>query len=112
MPKKNGNDLVKRVVVQESNVREGTAQLRVTIPKDIASVCGWEKGADEKPQQLYRVDEDPREEHNVFGEHPKLEKELTELIKQTVANGRSTPGPAQQNDVPVDWTKFLGDMAK
>jgi len=38
------NDLIKRVVVQESNVREGTAQLRVTIPKDIASVVGWEKG--------------------------------------------------------------------
>jgi len=38
------NDLIKRVVVQESNVREGTAQLRVTIPKDIASVVGWAKG--------------------------------------------------------------------
>lgn len=39
------NDLVKRVVVQELNIREGTSQLRVTIPKDIALVVGWEKGS-------------------------------------------------------------------
>lgn len=69
---------------------------------------GWEKSTDEKLQQLYRVDEDPREEHNLFGEHPELEIQLTELMEQIVANGRSTPGPAQQNDVSVDWKRFLG----
>lgn len=73
---------------------------------------GWAKGSDEKPQQLYRVDQDPAEERNLFGEHPELEKQLTELMEQVVANGRSTPGPTQQNDVEVDWKRFLGKIAE
>ena len=29
------------------------------------------------------------------------------LMKETVENGRSTPGPEQKNDVRVRWEKFL-----
>ena len=42
------------------------------------------KAAIEKPQQLYQVDEDPTEEHNLFGEHPELEKQLTQLMEKIV----------------------------
>jgi arylsulfatase A len=67
---------------------------------------GWAKGTDSKPQQLYRVDEDPTEENNLFGDYPEREQQLTKLMEQIVANGRSTPGPLQKNDVQVDWKKF------
>jgi arylsulfatase A-like enzyme len=68
---------------------------------------GWAKGSDDKPQQLYRLDEDPTEEHNLFGQHQQLEEQLTEQMARIVAAGRSTPGPSQQNDMPVDWRRFL-----
>ena len=68
---------------------------------------GWAKGSDEKPQQLYHVDDDPTEERNLFGKHPELEKQLAQLMEKIVTDGRSTPGPVQQNDVPVDWRKFV-----
>jgi hypothetical protein len=44
---------------------------------------------------------DPGETKNLHTQHPELAAELTALLKKYVADGRSTPGPKQANDVPV-----------
>jgi arylsulfatase A len=67
---------------------------------------GWGKSSDMRAQQLYQLDDDPGEERNVFEDHPDLVKELTSTMQQIVDSGRSTPGPAQRNDVAVHWTQF------
>lgn len=54
--------------------------------------------------QLYNLKDDPGEKTNVIEKHPKIAEELTQLLGDTVKNGRSTPGPAQ-NDVEVSWRK-------
>lgn len=47
--------------------------------------------------QLYNLDTDPSERLNLYGTCPEVEKELTDLLTAYVRNGRSTPGPVQQN---------------
>jgi arylsulfatase A len=59
--------------------------------------------------QLYDMAADPGETTNLQKQHPAEVKRLTELLMQYVAEGRSTPGPAQKNDVKVDvWKKNAG----
>ena len=38
---------------------------------------------------------------NEYREHPEIVAQLTKLLEKTVADGRSTPGSALKNDVPV-----------
>jgi len=57
------------------------------------------------PGQLYNLAADIGETKNLYAQHPEIVAELTALLKKTVEDGRSTPGPKQQNDVPVDWEK-------
>jgi arylsulfatase A-like enzyme len=52
--------------------------------------------------QLFDMAHDIGEQHNVQGEHPEVVGRLTKLLEKYVADGRSTPGAAQQNAVPVD----------
>lgn len=56
--------------------------------------------------QLYDIQADPGEQQNVQAEHPEKVREMVALLKQLVADGRSTPGPKQKNDVPVDIWKL------
>jgi arylsulfatase A-like enzyme len=56
--------------------------------------------------QLYDMQADPGEMHNLQAEHPGKVRELVALLKQQVADGRSTPGPRQANDAPVDIWKL------
>ncbi len=58
------------------------------------------------PVQLYNLAEDIAEEHNIADQHPDKVRELTALLETLVANGRSTLGPRQSNEVPVDIFKF------
>jgi arylsulfatase A-like enzyme len=51
--------------------------------------------------QLYDLDVDASETKNVYAENPRVVEKLTKLLEQYVANGRSTPGPPQSNDVSV-----------
>jgi len=67
---------------------------------------GWTKGGDEHPAQLYNLADDLGETRNLYVEKPELVTELTALMEQLVNKGRSTPGPEQKNDVPVEWKKF------
>jgi arylsulfatase A len=52
--------------------------------------------------QLFDMAHDIGEQRNVQDEHPDVVRRLTSLLEKYVADGRSTPGGAQQNAVPVD----------
>lgn len=51
--------------------------------------------------QLYDLAADPAETKNLHTENPVVVARLTQLLDAWIANGRSTAGPRQQNDVPV-----------
>ncbi|MET6997626.1 sulfatase family protein [Chitinophaga defluvii] len=55
--------------------------------------------------QLYNMQSDVSEQLNVATQHPDVVKQLTGLMEQYVANGRSTPGKSLQNNVKVDLWK-------
>ncbi|MBN1864662.1 MAG: arylsulfatase [Victivallales bacterium] len=56
--------------------------------------------------QLYDMESDPGEKNNLQSEHKDKVKELLSMLKRQIADGRSTPGLRQQNDVPVDIWKL------
>ncbi len=45
------------------------------------------------------------EQKNEYNQHPEIVAKLTALLEKYVAEGRSTPGVAQTNDVPVSIVK-------
>lgn len=55
----------------------------------------------DEPGELFNIREDLGERRNLFAERPEIVRELKALLEQYKANGRSTPGPKQANDVPV-----------
>jgi arylsulfatase A-like enzyme len=62
--------------------------------------------------QLYNLATDLGETTNRWAEQPELVAELTATMARLVADGRSTPGAKQANDVPVRWQRFLRAPAK
>jgi arylsulfatase A-like enzyme len=68
---------------------------------------GWSKGRGDQPAQLYNLAEDLAEAKNLYAEKPEIVAELTAAMQRIVEAGRSTPGAAQQNDVPVAWRRFM-----
>ncbi len=52
--------------------------------------------------QLYDMEADPAEKHNLYLEKPDVAKRLLVQLKADVANGRSVQGPKSKNDVPLD----------
>lgn len=50
------------------------------------------------PVQLYDLDEDPGESRNLWEKHPEIVRSLAATLAGLVADGRSTPGPRQEND--------------
>ena len=55
--------------------------------------------------QLYNLASDPAETKNIYVENSAVVSRLRALLVRYVAEGRSTPGPRQANDVPVDLLK-------
>ena len=53
------------------------------------------------PVQLYDMEADPAEQHNVEADHPDEVARLTQLLETSVAEGRTTPGPTQPNDAAI-----------
>ncbi len=51
--------------------------------------------------QLYNLDDDLGETRNLAAEKPELVAEMKSLMQRIIADGRSTPGPVQKNDVEV-----------
>ena len=62
--------------------------------------------------QLYNLGADPGETKNLQDENPAIIAHLRALLDQTVAEGRSTPGPRQTNDVAIDLLKFKATAAQ
>lgn len=56
--------------------------------------------------QLYDMQNDPGETTNLHKQEPERVKEMLSLLKKLVADGRSTPGAPQDNDVSVDIWKL------
>jgi arylsulfatase A-like enzyme len=52
--------------------------------------------------QLYDLSQDVSEANNIIAKHPKVVDHLTKLLDKYIANGRSTPGIPQKNDVIVE----------
>ena len=68
---------------------------------------GWSKPKRVKgvAAQLYNLDNDLSEQDNLASIMPEKVAELTALLQKQVANGRSTPGSKQHNDVAVNIFK-------
>lgn len=63
---------------------------------------GVKQAAGLPPVQLFNLDEDLGERHNVQDREPARVQELTQLLERLVRNGRSTPGPNQPNDRAIE----------
>jgi hypothetical protein len=55
------------------------------------------------PGELFNLAESKAEANNQYARYPEKVKELTGLLAKVVADGRSTPGPVQSNDVAIKW---------
>ena len=55
--------------------------------------------------QLYDLTDALDEQKNLQAEHPEIVARLTRLLENYIADGRSTPGRPQTNDVKVSWLK-------
>ena len=62
---------------------------------------GWSKGGDAAELQLYDLAADLGETTNLAAAQPDRVQAMLAAYQKMVAAGRSTPGPQQQNDVPV-----------
>lgn len=61
---------------------------------------------EEVPYQLYKLDEDISEKHNVAEAYPLICLELMEKLMAIVENGRSTPGIPQKNADEDSWRQL------
>lgn len=55
--------------------------------------------------ELYNLAVDSNQKRNLYSSEPSKVAELTAIMERYVTQGRSTPGPEQKNDVPVQWDK-------
>jgi arylsulfatase A-like enzyme len=59
----------------------------------------------DQPGELFNLRTDPTQRRNLYADHPDRVRELRALLDKYVADGRSTPGPKQANDAPVQIDK-------
>ena len=59
-----------------------------------------------EPTELYDLEADIREQHNVIDEHPDLVEDMVASLAEYVRLGRSTPGEPQENEGGNDWPQF------
>ncbi|NQU51396.1 MAG: arylsulfatase [Bacteroidetes bacterium] len=74
---------------------------------------GWSNPTDDKAAklelpkyQLYNMETDISEKNNVYTDYPEIVEELSNLLEELIANGRSTPGEKIKNDVSIDIWKI------
>ncbi len=71
------------------------------------------KKSDAPEGQLYNLADDPGEQNNLYLQNPEMVEVLLAQLKADVARGRSTAGPKQDNDIPVEKIKlWKGNVAK
>lgn len=56
--------------------------------------------------QLFDLENDIAETHNLVQQHPKVVKRLTLQLQSIINEGRSTAGKKQENDVAVQYLKY------
>jgi arylsulfatase A len=88
-------------------IRQGDWKLELC-----AGSGGWGKPGDAQALQdglpalqLYNMAHDIGEKNNVESANPEVVDRLTTLLKKYIADGRSTPGAPQKNDVPIRLLK-------
>ncbi|MBC7366879.1 MAG: arylsulfatase, partial [Undibacterium sp.] len=65
------------------------------------------------PVQLYNLAADPGETRNLALAQPERVAQLTAVMERIIADGRSTPGKPQRNDVQVTlFKKVVSEIAK
>ena len=62
--------------------------------------------------QLYNLAKDPGETNNLQAAHPETVATLKKLLEKYIADGRSTPGKPQPNDVAVKIAKSSATLEK
>ncbi|MFC5049997.1 arylsulfatase [Rubritalea spongiae] len=78
-------------------IRQGDWKLLLQKPKG---------GDQDVSMQLYNLKDDIAEKYNLITQHPEKAESMLALLKTYVADGRSTPGEAQENDAEIDlWKK-------
>jgi arylsulfatase A len=65
----------------------------------------YEPKSDQAPYELYNIEADPGETHNLYFDQPQVVNQLTEEITSIILNGRSTPG-TPQDYVKTDWEQL------
>lgn len=62
---------------------------------------GWTKEpmSINAPAQLYDMETDPEEQHNLYNTHPEVFERLVAQLESDVKRGRSTAGSDQKNDI-------------
>lgn len=111
LPLLNGEDRpVREHAVNASS--GGVPALRQGAWKYIAAAGsgGWGKGGDlSQPVQLYNLAEDLGETRNLAAAQPERVAAMKSLLEKLIADGRSTPGARQANDVPVKRFPAMAD---
>jgi arylsulfatase A-like enzyme len=69
------------------------------VPQDLPDKQALQEGR--PPLQLYDLEHDPGETRNLQADHPDIVAELLERVDKYIAQGRSTPGAPQENDLPI-----------
>lgn len=97
-------DLIHQSIDGSLSIRKGKFKLEMCPGSG-----GWsDPRPGEEPEgcprfQLYDLESDIGETHNVIGDYPEVACQLRALLKQHIFNGRSTPGPRQQNNGEAVW---------
>jgi arylsulfatase A len=58
------------------------------------------------PFQLYDMEADPAETHNVAADHPQIVQRLGRLLRSYIERGRSTPGAPQPATITPEWKQL------
>lgn len=98
------DDIVHSAIYGAFAIREGNWKLEFCPGSG-----GWSNPKPGSPEektlptvQLYDLSKDIGETNNVQAQHPDVVARLTRLLKQEIANGRSTPGRPQPNTGDVE----------
>ncbi|MDP4626187.1 MAG: arylsulfatase [Akkermansiaceae bacterium] len=75
---------------------EGSGGWTAPTEKNMAQIEDAPRG------QLYDLEADPGEQNNLYQTNPEVVEQLMAQLKEDIANGRSTAGSKQENDIPVD----------
>ncbi|MEG0580312.1 MAG: sulfatase-like hydrolase/transferase, partial [Niameybacter sp.] len=108
---KGGKDYAREAVVHQSidgslSIRKGKYKLEMCKGSG-----GWSAPMPDSKEeealstfQLYDLEADVREQHNIYDQQPDVVQELRTLLTRYVKEGRSTPGVPQQNNGAAVWS--------